>query len=363
MKKVIAIMMTVAMAVMMFACSGAPAESSAPASDAAQSSAPAESSAAAESPDAAGEASPAADGGKIVIMSKQVGIPYFNAAEKGVKQAAEEFTDFEIVYAGPTKGDAAEQVKMIEDFISQGVSAIAVSANDAAALTPALTKAKAAGIVVLDWDTPADQSVVDLSVQMVSNQTLAISTWDELVKAMGTEEGEYVILTSTLTTESCNEWIKYGTEYAAEKYPNLKLVTDPIPTNESQQEAYTKTLDLLKTYPDLKGIIAFSSPAPLGAGQAVQEKGLQDKVSVVGTAMPNDSSQYLKDGSIDTVLLWDPAKLAYLAAVLARDLVLGNEITDGMEIPNVGQISKDGNVVIMGPPTLFTAENVDEYDF
>ena len=62
--------------------------------------------------------------------------------------------------------------------------------------------------------------------------------------------GDYAILTGSLSAPNQNLWIAYAKTYAAEKYPNLNLVTDPIPTEEKQQEAYSKTLDLVKAYPD-----------------------------------------------------------------------------------------------------------------
>jgi simple sugar transport system substrate-binding protein/rhamnose transport system substrate-binding protein len=40
-------------------------------------------------------------------------------------------------------------------------------------------------------------------------------------------------------------------------------------------------------------------------------------------------------------------------------------VQDGMEVPEVGEITvrDDGKTVIMGPPTDFTADNCDDYDF
>ena len=299
----------------------------------------------------------------IVVMPKQVGITYFEAARSGVERAGEEL-GVNAVFTGPTVADAAEQVSMIQDLISQGVDAIAVSANDADALTPVLTQARENGIVILDWDTPADQSVVDLSVQTVEFTHFGECNWDELVKAMGTDEGEYAILTSTLTAGTCNAWIEGGLAYAAEKYPNLTLVCDPVVTNESVDEAYSKTLDLLTTYPDLKGIIGFSSPAPIGAGQAVSEMGMQDTVAVVGTCMPNDANSLMKEGAIDTGLLWDPADLGYLTVGLAKYVLDGNEIADSdVEIEGYGTATINGKQVFMGEPLVFTVDTVDNYNF
>jgi simple sugar transport system substrate-binding protein len=301
---------------------------------------------------------------KIVVMPKLVGIPYFNASETGAKQAGQDL-GVDVTYTGPTKADAAEQVKMIEDLISKGVDAIAVAPNDAAALKPVLKKAKDKGILIMDWDTPADKDLVDISVHQIDDKEYGQHIWDKLVEAMGTDSGDYAIITGGLSASNLNSWIDAGTSYAKTKYPNLKLVTDKVPTDEKQQVAYQKTLELIKAYPNLKGIIGVSTPAPLGAAQAIQEKGLQGKIAVVGSALPTDSKQFLKDGSLNTAILWDPGKLGYLTVALAKMKLEGKEIKDGMDIPNVGKIkvSSDGKTVIMGAPADFTKDNVDQYKF
>ena len=301
---------------------------------------------------------------KIVVMPKLVGIPYFNASEAGAKKAGQDL-GVEVIYTGPTKADAAEQVKMIEDLISKGVDCIAVAPNDSAALSPVLKKAKDKGILIMDWDTPAEQSLVTYSVHQIDDKVFAEHYYDALVKVMGTEEGEYAILTGGLSAANLNGWIDKGLAYAKQKYPKLKLVTDKIPTDEKQQVAYQKTLELIKAYPNLKGILGYSTPTPIGAAQAVQEKKLQDKIAVVGSGLPTDSKPYLEDGSLDVAILWDPGKLGYLTVALAKMKLEGKEVTDGMDIPNVGKITlkSDGKTIIMGLPTDFTKENAGNYKF
>lgn len=299
----------------------------------------------------------------IAVVPKLVGIPYFNASETGALQAGEEL-GVNVIYTGPTEADAAQQVKVIEDLISKQVDAIAVAPNDPAALTPVLKKAQDAGILVMDWDTPADPSVVALSVHQIDDKAFAEHLVDKLVEYMG-DSGEYAIVTGGLSANNLNTWIDLGLEYTKEKYPNLKLVTDKIPSDEKQQVAYQKTLDLIKAYPNLKGVIGYSTPAPLGVAQAVQEKGLQDVISVVGSALPTDSGPFLEDGSLDAAVLWDPAKLGYLTVYLAKQLLEGGKVEDGMDVPNVGKIEvwPDGKTVIMGPPSDFLKDNYKDYDF
>ena len=300
-------------------------------------------------------------GPTIVVMPKLIGIPYFNASEVGAQKMGEKL-GVNVIYTGPSTPDASEQVRILEDMISRGVDVIAVAPNDAAALTPVLKKAKKAGIAVLDWDTPADPSVVDYSVQQIDNEEYAKNIFDLLVQNMG-DTGDYAILTGGLSAANLNGWIDAGLKYAKVQYPNLNLVTDRVPTDEKQQLGYQKSLDLIKAYPQIKGIIGYSTPAPLGAAQAIQEKGLQQSIAVVGTALPTDSGPYLEDGSLDVATLWDPGKLGMLTVYIANEVLNGRSVRNGQEVPSVGKISVNGKTIVMGPPTDFTKSNYKNFNF
>jgi len=306
----------------------------------------------------------AASAETIVVMPKLVGIPYFNASEVGAIEAGKEL-GIDVIYTGPTEGDAAQQVQMIEDLLIRGIDCLAIGPNDPDAVSPVLQKCKEEGVLVVDWDTTAKGDDVKYSIHQIDDKAYGEFIWDKLVEAMGTDSGEYAIVTGYLTAANLNTWINYGLEYAKVKYPNLKLVTDPVPSDESAQEAYTQTLALLAAYPDLKGIVGVSTPAPIGAAMAIQEKGLQDKVAVVGSSMPTDSAPYLKDGSLDFGILWDPGMLGKLTVYVAHYELNGTKIENGMEIPGVGPITllEDGKTIIMGPPSVWTAENVDQFKF
>jgi simple sugar transport system substrate-binding protein len=292
----------------------------------------------------------------VVVMPKLVGIPYFTQTGEGATKAGEEL-GVNVIYNGPTVGDAAEQVKMLEDYITQGVDAICVAPNDAAALDPVLKKAKEAGILILDWDTEATKDLVDASIHQIDDKELGEHLAIKMVEYMGVEEGEYAIVTGALSASNLNAWIQYAKAYMEEKYPNIKLVTDPIATDESQSVALSKTKDLLKAYPELDGIIAVSTPAPIGSAQAVAELGLQDKVSVVGTAVKEDIQEVLADGSLDLGALWNTQDLGYLTVAVAKSLLDGNKLTDGMEVEGFGSIAVNGEKdVIMGPPADYVKE-------
>ncbi len=120
---------------------------------------------------------------------------------------------------------------------------------------------------------------------------------------------------------------------------------------------------MIQANPNIKGILSYSTVAPIGAAQAIKERNLQDKVSLVGSALPTDSDPFLQDGSLKSAVLWDPAQLGYLAVSIGKILAEGGTPTNGMVIPNVGTISVDDKVIVMGPPTVFDKDNAKDYDF
>lgn len=363
MKRLLAVslMIIVAMSIMMTGCQATQTTGSADTSSAA-----AESAAAAATTEKAAESAvateaAAAENFTILIVPKLLGVPYYNRSEEFALAAGKEL-GVNVIFTAPTEADAAQQVLVIEDYLSQGVDAIAVAPNDADALTPVLERAKEAGVLVMDWDSQADQNVIDYSIRTLDDTQYGQHIWDLLAEQMG-DSGQYAVITGGLDAENLNAWINAGLEYAKTAYPNLELVCDVVGSDEDQQVAYTKALDLIKTYPDLKGIIGISTPAPLGIALAVQEKGLQDKIAVVGTSLPNDSATYLADGSLDVATLWDPGTLGALTVYIATYKLQGKEITDGMDIPGIGNIKLNGKIIIMGDAVDFTKDNVADYGF
>jgi len=246
-------------------------------------------------------------------------------------------------------------------LISKNVDAICITPNDATALEPVFKKAKEQGILVLTHESP-DQAGKDVDIELIDNVAFAQRTWDMLVEGMGTS-GKYAIFVGGLTVPLHNLWADEGIKYAQEKYPDLELVTSRIPCGEDQELAKQKTLELLKTYPDLDGIVGFGSLGPPGAAQALKEKGLAGKVTVVGTVIPGHAAPYLKEGSLTKGILWDPKDAGFALNWVAKYLLDGNKLADLKEIPGIGAVEVDGDVIKVNAMVDITKENVDSYGF
>lgn len=298
----------------------------------------------------------------IAIVPKVMGSPYFDISADGSKAAGQDL-GVNVIYTGPTAADAAQQVNIIQDLITKKVNAIAVSPDDPAAVAPILTKAKAAGIKVLTYDSDSSKDTRDIFVDQVSAEALGRHIMDNVANQIG-GKGEFAILTASLTAANQNTWIKWMKQQLADKYPDIKLDTI-APSEEDQQKALSQTQNLIKAYPNLKCIAALSTVAEPGAAQAIEQLGVAGKVKLVGLATPSGMKQFLKSGSAQSATLWDPKKLGYLTVVIANDLLNGKTPTDGEDVQNVGKIKfvSDNNEVIMGEPLDFTKDNVDQFGF
>jgi len=311
---------------------------------------------------------------EIAVVVKIGGIPWFNRMEVGVKDAASEL-GVNAYQIGPSDADPAQQVKIIEDLIAKGVDAICVVPNDAKALEPVFEKARANGIIIITHESP-DQKGGDWDVETIDNVKFGEANFEKLAQLMG-GEGEFAVFVGGLTVPLHNFWADVGLAYVAEKYPNMKLVTERIPCGESVELAYQKTLELLNAYPNLKGIVGFGSLGPIGASQALNARNMKGKVQIVGTVIPSHADPYLKQGLMQWGYLWDPKDAGFAQVYLAKTLLDSKKaleeagipegivpaVVDGFEIPGLGKATLDGNIVNFDAQIDITAENALSYGF
>lgn len=317
----------------------------------------------AESASAPSPAKPTASGLVIAMLPKLINIDYFDACKRGAEKTAAEL-GVTLIYDGPAEPSGSEQNKFFDTWIRQQVRAICVAPNQPKTITRFVEKAKNAGIKVLTWDSDAPESGRDLFVNQCDEKTLGEALIDDLAAQMG-GEGEWAIAIASLDAANLNAWRRYAEARAREKYPKMKLVATEV-TKEDENLAREKVQTLLNAYPNLKGIVAFDSNSVPGASEAVKRSNKIGKVAVVGNSTPNKMRPYIKDGVLQSFYLWDPRALGSLTVALAKLLVDGKQIQDGMDVPGFGKIglsATDPKTIIMAKPIRFTKENIDKYDF
>jgi len=180
---------------------------------------------------------------------------------------------------------------------------------------------------------------------------------------------QYVQFVGSLTNASHNEWQDAARAYQESHFPLMKCI-GKFESKEDIEAAYTTTKDLLKSHPNLKGILGSAAGDVVGAGQAVEEAGLSDEIAVVGTSIVSYAGELLATGAVDLAMCWDPATAGYAANVVAYKLLKGETIEEGMDlgVPGYTNIhiveNEHGVPVIYGQGwILIDADNMDEYQF
>ncbi|WP_022868830.1 autoinducer 2 ABC transporter substrate-binding protein [Schaalia vaccimaxillae] len=314
----------------------------------------------------------AATGGKngdytIAVVPKDATNPWFVRMEVGVNKYAEE-TGMNVFQKGPAETDATMQAQVIQDLIAQDVDAICVVPVDPGAIEPVLKEAMDAGIVVVTHEGASQQNTM-YDIEAFNNADYGAFIMDNLAKAMG-EEGTYTTMVGHVTNASHNEWADGAVARQKEAYPNMKLL-EAEPRVESQdngETAYQTAKEVLKKYPEVKGILGTSSFDAPGVARAIDELGLKGKVFTAGTGMPEANKEILENDLVAALTLWDPADAGYAMASLATKILNGDKIADGVDLGVKGyedmRFSKSSEKVLEGNGWIqINKDNVTDFGF
>jgi rhamnose transport system substrate-binding protein len=153
------------------------------------------------------------------------------------------------------------------------------------------------------------------------------------------------------------------------KYANLELL-DIVYGNDQSEDSYNQALALVDKYPDMELIMAPTTVGIAAAAKAMQDEGLCETVKVSGLGLPAEMASYTLNGCAPEFALWSFVDLGYLSYYTAYLLASGQmEAAEGItfEAGRLGAytIEKDptrdaGLRVLMGPFTIYNADNVEE---
>ncbi len=323
----------------------------------------------------------------VVFVPKLSGNAFFESANDGAQEYAAAH-GFAVKYDGNPEAAVANQVAIINNAIQQGADAICVSSLDATGLDEVMREAKAAGIAVTTWDSDvagdARSVMVSQGTPDILGQMLVDMLADSLKNRGKDPEKDaikYAWHYSQATVADQNSWQVAGEKYRAEKYPNwVNVAPDNYYSEQNAEKAISIGESILTAHPDIDGIICNDSTALPGQCQAAQNLGKTAKdVSITGFAAPNSIKDYCKAGIIERWGLWDCKVQGALGCYLAYYLASGNAIKvgDKIDVPDIGTVevfpntvldanaytAEDSGVVLLPERVVFTAENMDNYNF
>lgn len=303
----------------------------------------------------------------IAFLPKQVNNPYFDVAASGGQEAAAELKG-QFKQVGPSEATAAAQIPFIQTLTQQNVSAIVVSADDPNAIAPALKQAMQKGIKVVGYDSSPAPDARKVFINQADSKDIGEIEVQMVCDEIPGCAGEIAVLSATSTATNQNAWIDFMKQALASnsKYSGLKLVKVAY-GNDDPQTSTTEAQGLLQAYPNLKGIISPTTVGISAAAQVLEQTGKAGKVQLTGLGTPNLMRKFVKDGTCKQFALWNVKDLGYLAYYTAALIVQGKikgQSGDKFHAGRLGDytIGSDG-VVLLGPPFVFKADNIDQLNF
>lgn len=302
----------------------------------------------------------------IGVVYKQSGNAYFQAGVEGFQQAADEL-GYTFMHDGPDDGSSDGQIRIIENYITQGVDVLAVSANDPAALVDVLAEAMDEGIAVISWDAKVDAEGRNLDIEPASAKTIGVTQLESIVKSIG-GEGQIAIVSAMATAPNQNLWIKYIQEELESNpdYANVDLV-EIVYGDDEYTKSYDETQGLLNKYPDLKGIITPTTAGGPAVAKCVQDSGRDIKVT--GLTLASDMKEYIDAGIVDESFLWNPIELGYATGYAAVAMVNG-DLTgaegETFDVPGIGTLTCEdagdgGTIAYLNKLNVFNTETVNDW--
>ena len=251
-------------------------------------------------------------------------------AQAGVQKAESEFDDIEVEFK-VGDGTPAKQRELIEALLVRGVKGIAISPTNPSGQKEMLNEwAEKASLITVDSDAVDSDRKFYLGTDNVAAGRKA----GELLKEALPNGGKVMAFVGL--GDQANAVERYqGLREAVEgtEIEILDLRTDEVDFGKARRNAE----DTLTKHPDIAGMVGlWSYNAPLIL-EAVRDKGVLDKVKIIGFDEDPRTLKAIDAGEIHGTIVQKPYEFGYQAVVALRAMIVGNKTPKDLEVPDTNQ--------------------------
>lgn len=247
----------------------------------------------------------------IPIIVKDTTSFYWQIVLAGARQAGKDLGVNVPELGAQAETDINGQISILENAVAGKPAAVVIAPTERSALGAPITEAaKSVPIVGIDSSAETEAFTSFLTTDNVQGGRIAADGLIAAIKAAtGKEEGEVALITSVPNAGSLEERKKGFIEEIG-KHPGIKLVADKYADGQAAT-GLNITTDLLTANPNLVGIFASNLIMAQGAGQALAENNAAGKVALIGFDSDEKLVSFLKDGTIDGLVVQDPYRMGY----------------------------------------------------
>lgn len=231
-------------------------------------------------------------GVSMLSMQNEFIVNVSDEMEKKAKEAGVELITVD------AERSALKQVEQIESFIGQGVDAIVMNPCEVEASSPAVTKALAAGIPIINVNSEtAAQPTAFVGSDDVESARIAMKYIADKLGGQGN-----VIMIHGYMGQAAQIKREQGAREILKQYPNLKLIA-----SQTGEWDRAKSMSLMENWiqsygGQINAVFAQNDEMGMGAVNALTAAGLKDKIVVVSIDAIPDALQAVQKGTLDATV-------------------------------------------------------------
>jgi len=253
--------------------------------------------------------------------------PFFVTLKEGAEEKAGELGVKLIIV--DSQDDPAREATNIEDLIQKQVDALLINPTDADAVVPSVKKANDAGIPVFTIDRGAASGNI---VSHIASDNVAGGKMagEYLVKILG-GKGKVVELEGIAGTSAARDRGKGFNEVVAAN-PDVEIVARQT-ANFNRAEGLSVFENILQAHPEIDGVFAHNDEMILGAIQAAEAAGRDDKILFVGFDAVDDAVRAVKEKKLAATVAQQPSQMGILGVQFAVDYLNGKMVEKYIPVP------------------------------
>lgn len=250
---------------------------------------------------------------RIAVIPKGTTHVFWKSVEAGAKDAGQKL-GAEIIWKGPlTENDRAQQIQLVQQFVSQGVSGICLAPLDYKALAAPVKAAREAKVPVVIYDsnldgTPGKDFVSYVATDNEQGGTLGGAHLAKLLDGKGK-----VVLLRYMVGSASTDLREKGCLSALGKHAGVQVISENRYAGATSGDAKTAALNLIDQIRKADGIFCPNESSTLGMLLALRQEGLAGKVKFVGFDASPPLVEALRKGEIHALVVQNPRKMGYVA--------------------------------------------------
>jgi len=258
----------------------------------------------------------------IKTNSNTDAMEFWQVLVDGVHVAAEEFR-VDVRVSGPrTEADVDVQIAMVEDAIESRPDAIVLAATDFDRLVPVAQKIVDRGIKLIILDSGINADIAHSTVQ--TDNVAAGNKAGRVMQEYLQGPAKIAIISFVKNAASHLDREK-GVREVLEGDPRV-VQLDTYSVDGSEQNAYAKVMEILRNDPGVTGVIGLNEGTTVGAGRAIRELGLKDRVTLVGFDNSLEEIKFLEEGVLKATVIQRPFSMGYLSIKTAAEVISGKKV-------------------------------------